>query len=125
MILVDSSIWVDHFKKSNATLSALLASRLVVCHPFIVGELALGQLSKRVQVIQALNALPMLALVPNDEVLDFVERYGLMGQGIGWIDVHLLASTLVSGSMSLWTSDRRLAATATSLGIGYNSSASI
>ncbi|KNZ32048.1 MAG: ribonuclease [Methylibium sp. NZG] len=123
MILVDSSVWIDHFRKTDATLSALLASRVVLCHPFVIGELALGQLSKRDAVLAALGVLPMAPLVPHDDVLAFVERHQLAGSGIGWIDVHLLASTLVGGRVSLWSRDRRLATAAAARGVAYAATA--
>jgi predicted nucleic acid-binding protein len=119
VILVDASVWIDHFKQADASLAALLSSRVVLCHPFIIGELALGQLSKRDAVLVALAALPMAPVVPHEDVLAFVERHRLMGCGIGWIDVHLLASALVGGRLSLWTRDRRLAAAAADFGVAY------
>lgn len=117
MILVDASVWIEHFKKPDATLTALLASRLVMCHPFVVGELALGRLSKRDVVLAALGLLPMAPVVAHQDVLAFVERHSLMGRGVGWIDVHLLASTLVSARASLWSRDRRLTQAAAALGV--------
>jgi predicted nucleic acid-binding protein len=123
VILVDSSVWIDHFRKADATLAALLASRVVVCHPFVIGELALGLLAKRETVIAALGVLPQAPVVPHADVLAFVERHRLVGRGIGWIDVHLLASTLVGGRMSLWSRDRRLAAAAAERGVAFAAAA--
>lgn len=119
MILVDSSVWIDHFRRANPTLAALLASRVVLCHPFVMGELALGPLSQRDAVLAALGALPMAPVVPHEDVLAFVKRHRLMGCGIGWIDVHLLASALVGGRIALWTRDRRLADAAAERGVAY------
>ena len=119
MILVDSSVWIDHFRRADATLAALLASRVVICHPFVIGELALGHLSKRVAVLAALGGLPMAPVVPHADVLAFVERHSLMGCGVGWIAAHLLASALVGGRVSLWTRDRRLAAAAAERGVAF------
>jgi predicted nucleic acid-binding protein len=119
VILVDSSVWIDHFRRADTTLAALLASRVVLCHPFVIGELALGQLSQREAVLDALGLLPMAPLVPHEDVLAFVDRHRLMGCGIGWIDLHLLASALVGGRVSLWTRDRRLAAVAAERGVAF------
>jgi predicted nucleic acid-binding protein len=119
VILVDSSVWIDHFRRADATLAALLASRVVMCHPFVIGELALGQLAQRDAVLDALGMLPMAPVVPHDDVLAFVERHKLTGCGIGWIDVHLLASALVGGRISLWTRDRRLCAAAAERGVAF------
>jgi predicted nucleic acid-binding protein len=123
VILVDSSVWIDHFRKADSTLAALLASRVVMCHPFVIGELTLGQISKRQAVLAALGVLPMMPVVPHDDVLAFVERHQLMGCGIGWTDVHLLASTLVGGRVSLWSRDLRLAAAAAERGVAYAAAA--
>ena len=119
MILVDSSVWIDHFKHANAELSALLEARLVMSHPFVIGELACGQLTKRDAVLATVATLPSTPLLPNQEVLGFVERHALMGMGIGWVDVHLLASTILAGGVSLWSRDKRLAAAATLRGVAY------
>lgn len=119
MILVDSSIWIDHFRRVDAELAGLLTAREVVCHPFVMGELACGHLPKRVAVFEALASLPLLRLVPHDEVLAFVERHALMARGIGWIDMHLLASAVVSGRTSLWSRDKRLAAAAAERGVAH------
>ncbi len=119
MILVDSSVWIDHFRHASAHLAALLASRLVWTHPFVVGELACGHLPKREAVLTALSTLPHAPLVPHGEVLAFVERHRLMARGIGWVDMHLLASTIVAGRVALWSRDKRLAAAAAELGCAH------
>jgi predicted nucleic acid-binding protein len=116
VILVDSSVWIDHFRRPSAQLAALLASRVVWIHPFVVGELACGHLPRREAVFTAMSALPHAPVVPHDEVLAFVERHRLMARGIGWVDMHLLASTLVAGRVALWSRDKRLAAAAAELG---------
>lgn len=107
MILVDTSIWVDHLRTANRRLAALLFDEQVLCHPFIVGELACGGLRKRAEVLQLLGSLPETLLVEHDEVLAFIEAHGLPGSGVGWVDAHLLASAYLSGAR-LWTSDSRL-----------------
>ena len=119
MILVDSSVWIDHFRHASAELAALLASRVVMVHPFVIGELACGHLSRREAVLTALGSLPPAPVVPHDEVLAFVERHRLMSRGIGWVDMHLLASATVAGRVSLWSRDKRLMAAAAERGVAY------
>jgi hypothetical protein len=115
-MLVDTSVWVDHLRRRNETLSGLLEGSRVWSHPFVIGELACGHLKRRGEILGALGALPHAALVDQSDVLGFVERERLMGRGLGWIDVNLLASA-VRTSLPLWTLDRRLAAIAGELGI--------
>jgi predicted nucleic acid-binding protein len=108
VILVDTAIWIDHFRSADATLVDLLNSGRVMTHPFIVGELALGQLRRREAVLTELTNLPATQRVNDDEVLRFVERHALYGQGIGFVDAHLLASVRLTAGASLWTRDARL-----------------
>jgi predicted nucleic acid-binding protein len=119
VILVDSSVWIDHFRHASAELAALLASRVVVTHPFVVGELACGHVPEREAVFVALASLPPAPVLAHDEVLAFVERHRLMARGIGWVDMHLLASASVLGRASLWSRDRRLMAAAAERGVAY------
>jgi predicted nucleic acid-binding protein len=107
LILVDTSVWVDHLRKNNARLEALLGDGLVLVHPFVLGELALGRLKKRSEILGFLAEMPRAEAANHDEALEFIERHRLAGSGIGWVDVHLLASAALSG-VSLWTLDRRL-----------------
>ncbi len=116
MILVDTSVWIDHFRNGNDALATLLRHAEVVCHRFIVGELACGNLRHRDEILFLLAALPTVTLADHDEVMTFIEHNGLMGAGIGWIDAHLLASTILA-DVTLWTLDRPLAAAARSLGV--------
>jgi predicted nucleic acid-binding protein len=116
MTLVDSSVWVDHLRRSNARLVGLLDVGQVACHPFVIGEIALGSLKQRALVLGLLGELPATPVVSHDEVLTLVDRRRLSGRGIGWIDAHLLASAIVERA-SLWTLDRRLAAVARELGL--------
>ncbi len=116
MILVDTSVWVAHLRRRNATLAARLETGEVVCHPFVLGELSLGALKRRDQILELLSELPMAQVVPHADVLALVERARLAGRGIGWVDVHLLASELLGGSR-LWTLDRRLAVVAHALDV--------
>ena len=116
MILVDTSVWVDHLRRGNAQLSSRLESAEVLCHPFIIGELACGSLSRRKEILSLLPKLPECTVAAHDEVLAFVETNRLVASGIGWIDAHLLASAALSRTQ-LWTLDRRLAEIARSLGL--------
>ena len=115
MTLVDTSVWVDHLRRGNHRLVALLDDARVLCHPLIVGELACGNLAERDQVLRLLDALPAAPPAEHDEVLTLVGTHRLHGRGLGWIDMHLLASTLLAGC-GLWTLDKRLHATAVRIG---------
>jgi predicted nucleic acid-binding protein len=106
-MIVDTSVWVDHFRRGDSGLSALLIREEVECHPFIIGELACGSLHRRSEVLSLIQRLPQVPVGSHNEVLTFVEHHRLMGRGIGWIDAHLLASASLAGSR-LWTRDRRL-----------------
>ena len=116
MILVDTSVWIDHLRVSDPRLVTLLLEEQVLSHPFVIGELACGSMKRRGEILGLLQHLPQIAAVPSPEVLMFVERRALMGKGLGWIDVHLLASTVASGH-TLWTRDKRLADAAQRLGV--------
>ncbi len=107
MILVDSSVWIDHFRNSNAKLKALLEANQVLMHSFVMGELALGNLRQRGVILQFLESLPQAEQASNGEIFDFIEQHALFGLGIGYIDAHLLAATRLSGAL-LWTQDKRL-----------------
>jgi len=120
MILVDTSVWVEHLRRGRGELSQLLAAEQVMGHPFVIGELACGNLRNRDEVLSLLGELPPAPLADHAEVLALVEDRRLMGSGIGWIDVHLLASTVLA-SAELWTFDRRLAAVARSLSVLWTS----
>jgi hypothetical protein len=117
VILVDTSVWVDHFRHGDQQLAALLAKVEVQMHPFVVGEIALGQLRNRKTVIEALQALPQVPVADEHEVLAFVDANGLAGTGIGLVDVHLLAAVRLSVGTQIWTRDRRLAAMAARIGL--------
>jgi hypothetical protein len=108
LILVDTSVWVDHLRRGNARLEALLRDGLVLVHPFVLGELALGRLRRRSEILGLLGEMPRAEAASHDEVLEFVDRHELAGRGVGWVDVHLLVSAALSG-VSVWTLDRRLA----------------
>jgi len=107
MVLVDTSVWVEHFRRGEIGLDALLTQGQVVCHPFVVGELACGNLKNRFQILSLISALPTALVAEHDEVMQFIETHHLMGKGLGYIDVHLLASAILTG-IPLWTLDKRL-----------------
>lgn len=118
MVLVDTSIWVTHLRQGTAHLEELLLDGRVACHPFIVGELACGNIKNRHEFLILLQSLPIAPAVALDELLYFIEEKRLMGTGIGFVDAHLLASAQLWG-IPLWTSDRVLRAVATRLGLSY------
>ncbi len=107
MILVDTSIWIDHLRAAGGPLAPLLEGGAACCHPWVIGELACGNLGRRQEILGLLRALPSLAPATEDEALYFIEKQQLMGRGIGYIDVHLLAACALH-STRLWTRDRRL-----------------
>jgi predicted nucleic acid-binding protein len=113
-MLVDTSVWIDHLRRGNATLVRLLEQEQVWTHVFVIGELACGNLAQRSIILESLSALPCAPLVTHDEALAFLDAHRLMGRGLGWIDLHLLASTKLA-NLPLLTMDKRLAAVATDL----------
>ncbi len=117
MILVDTSVWVDHLRHGDPTLSEMLHARQIMAHPFVVGELALGSLRQREVVLGALRDLPQSLVASDSEAQTFIERHELYGLGIGYVDVHLLAATFLNRDARLWTRDRRLRATAARLAV--------
>jgi predicted nucleic acid-binding protein len=117
MILVDTSIWIDHLHRSEAALSALLNEAQVSTHPMIIGELALGSLRDRKTILGLLSDLPSTPVATPAEVLPFVERHALYGVGLSLVDAHLLAALRLSSRDRLWTRDRRLAVAADRLGV--------
>jgi len=118
MVLVDTSVWVSHLRETHAGLVDLLNDGEVACHPFIVGEIACGNVKNRTTVLSLLEALPVTISVEHEEVLAFIENHDLMGKGLGYIDVHLLASAVLSG-LPLWTLDKKLGQAAEGLHCGY------
>ena len=118
MILLDTSVWVDHLRRGDSLVVRVLESGQAGAHAFVIGELACGNLKSRAQVIDLLQALPQLAMAADDEVLGFIEGHALMGRGIGYIDAHLLAAVAIHDSL-LWTRDKRLQEIATGLGVAF------
>ena len=119
MILVDTSVWVDHLREGAPALAAALEQASALMHPFVLGELACGNLKNRAAVLRLLGKLPTAPIATDREALDYIERRALMGRGLGYIDVHLLASIALAGTARLWTRDKRLAAVATELKLAY------
>ncbi|MDD5544533.1 MAG: type II toxin-antitoxin system VapC family toxin [Acidobacteriia bacterium] len=118
MILVDTSVWVDHLRRGAPRLIALLNDGEVACHAFVIGELACGRLQNRTEILRLLHRLPLVPSVEEDEFLELLEANPLPGSGIGFVDAHLLASAVLSG-LPLWTLDRKLRAAAKRLGCSY------
>ena len=116
MTLVDTSVWVDHFRHGNERLRALLERDEVLCHPFIIGELACGSIANRVEVLNLLRALPKSLIAEHDEAMHFLHQRRLYSFGLGWIDLHLLASASL-GKIKLWTNDSALKRAAEKCGI--------
>ena len=114
MVLVDTSIWIDHFHRGDSHLADLLNSGQVVTHPFVIGELACGNLMNHQTILDLLQALSQVKTLFDDEVLAFMDRHTLHGKGLGLIDMHLLASSFLN-HVSLWTRDKTLAGMATIL----------
>jgi len=118
MVLADTSVWIQHFRKGEPRLADRLPEGLVLMHPFVAGELACGNLRNRPAVLSGLHALPPATLATNAEVFRFIEQRRLWGRGLGWIDLHLLASALLS-ECQFWTLDTRLARAAKELGLTH------
>lgn len=117
MILVDTSVWVDHLRSGDYTLSQVLEQGAACVHPMIIGELACGHLQNRSQLLELLSNLTQCICASHEETLRFLDTHKLMGKGIGWVDMHLLASTFLTPRCSFWTRDRRLFSVAQTLGI--------
>ncbi|HET6655459.1 MAG TPA: type II toxin-antitoxin system VapC family toxin [Gammaproteobacteria bacterium] len=118
MILVDTSVWIDHFRSGDTALAALLDRGEVLSHPLVLGELACGNIGNRVETLHLLSHLPQALTATDAEVLGFIEHNQLMGRGIGYIDAHLLAATALSDASRLWTRDKRLATVAAEMNLG-------
>lgn len=116
MLLVDTSVWIDHFRRGEPALGERAATGEVLIHAFVIGELACGHLSPRSRTLAWLGRMPAAPLARHAEVLELIEKHRLYQRGIGWVDAHLLASSLIAG-VPLWTLDRRLADAAGRLGL--------
>jgi predicted nucleic acid-binding protein len=119
MILVDTSVWVDHLARGVPAMTALLEEEQVLIHPFVIGELACGNIRNRTEVFHLLADLPAPPVASDPEALAMIERHQLMGRGLGYVDVHLLASVALSGSR-IWSRDKQLAAAAAELKVRFD-----
>ena len=119
MILVDSSVWIDPLRTGEPALEELLNTGQILAHPFVVGELACGNLKNRKAVLSLLQDLPAAPIATHKEVLFFIERHGLMGRGVGYVDAHLLSAVTLMGTGRLWMRDKRLRAVAESMGLVF------
>lgn len=108
MILVDTSVWIDHLRAGDRALAALLEAGAVLIHPFVIGELALGSLRRREMVLNALSDLPHASVASDHEVRHFIDEHVLSGRGVGYVDAHLLAAVKLTAGAGLWTNDKRL-----------------
>ncbi|MEQ1529273.1 MAG: type II toxin-antitoxin system VapC family toxin [Methylococcales bacterium] len=120
MILVDTSVWIDHLRSNEPLLVNLLLQNQVSGHPFVRGELTLGNLQQRNKILTALDNLPQAPIVFSEEVDFFIENHKLYGIGIGLVDAHLLAATQLLGNAKLWSRDKRLLAVAVRLNLAEN-----
>lgn len=118
MVLVDTSVWTEHFRSGDVGLDALLSDGQMVCHPCIVGELACGNLKNRSVILSLLQELPMAVRAEDAEILQCIEHHRLMGKGLGYIDMHLLMSAILT-RIPLWTLDRRLREVTLELGLAH------
>jgi predicted nucleic acid-binding protein len=116
VILADTSVWIDHFRRGNRVFAGLLAEGIILTHPFVSGELGRGNLKNRATILSDLEALPAAPLATHTETLHLIDSRRLFGRGLGWVDLHLLASALIS-NCKLWTLDRRLRAAAENLAL--------
>lgn len=120
MYLADTSVWIDFLRYGDETLSRLLTEGKIHIHPFIIGEIALGSLSNRSSLLQLLEGLPPVNSASHDEVMTMIEARSVHSRGIGYVDVHLLAASLITPPVLLWTRDKRLAKVASDLNIGVD-----
>lgn len=118
MVLVDTSVWVQHLRQGSTSLARLLVDGQVCCHPFVVGELACGNIRNRSDILALLSNLPCAEAAGHEEVLQFIDIHRLMGKGLGYVDIHLLVSAVLSG-VSIWTLDKRLKETAARLNLAH------
>ena len=119
MILVDTSVWVDHLRRDNSELRKLLEKGRVLSHPFIIGELAMGNLEQRDTILSAMQDLPQVTVALYHEVLEYIANRELFGLGIGYVDAHLLAAAQISPEALLWTKDKRLSKIAAKLTLAF------
>jgi predicted nucleic acid-binding protein len=119
VILVDTSVWIDHFRRNDGNLVSLLERDEVLTHPFVIGELACGTMRNREEILRLFSRLPESPVATHAETLEFIERSSLMGRGVGYVDVHLLAAVALSGTARLWTKDKQLSAVAAQMKFAF------
>jgi predicted nucleic acid-binding protein len=119
VILVDTSVWIDHLRSGDEILVRMLERGTVLSHPYVIGEIALGQLRHREEVLALLDRLPQATVATADEVRTLIERDALFGQRIGYVDAQLLAATRLTAGARLWSRDRRLAAVTRRFGLAF------
>ena len=119
MILVDTSVWIYHFRHGHSSLQTLLQDGRVVSHPFIIGELACGNIQNRTEILSLMQSLPMLDVIEHEELLQYIEHHALMGTGLGFVDVHLMASAVLA-DIPLWTQDKNLKQACSRLSIDFS-----
>ena len=122
MILVDTSVWIGHLRGREPALAGELNAGRVLMHPFVLGELACGTLRNRRELLGLFRGLPSSPVATDNEAMLYLEQHGLMGRGIGWVDVHLLAAAALAGTAKLWTRDGRLAAVVADLSLSHRTS---
>jgi predicted nucleic acid-binding protein len=120
LIIVDTSVWLSHLREGNAELGKMLNSAQVMCHPFIIGEIACGNIKNRSEILALLRVLPQAIQVAHEEVLYFIESNSLMGSGLGYVDMHLCASARLTG-VPIWTFDKALSEVSKELKLNYAS----
>ncbi len=120
MILADTSVWVSHFRGNDSHLPSLLENDLVAMHPMVIGELACGNIQNRDEVFNHLQSLPQVKMATDSQAYFFIRYHELMGRGVGYIDVHLLAAAMMTPPTQLWTADKRLDAVADELGLAFS-----
>ncbi len=118
MILVDTSVWVSHLRDNNPQLQTFLNESIVLCHPFIIGELACGNIQNRGEILTLLNSLPQSLSIEHEEILHFIDTHDLMGKELGYIDMCLLASAMLT-NVPIWTLDKKLNMAASWLSLDY------
>jgi predicted nucleic acid-binding protein len=123
LILVDTSVWVDHLRRGDPGLVDLLERSIVIMHPFVVGEIACGSLRNREAILELLQDLPAAAVAEGDEILRFIESHVLHGKGIGYVDVHLLTSVALTEGAKIWTRDKKLRLVAQMMGCAFHDAA--
>jgi predicted nucleic acid-binding protein len=123
VILADTSVWIDHLRSSEPKLAAALEGGRVMTHPFVIGELACGNLKNRSEVLKLLGDLPAAPTATDSEVLGLIERRALMGRGVGYLDVYLLASVALVGDTRLWTRDKNLGGAAAEMDLAFDEEA--